>query len=145
MIKTAFDSILAENEGVIDVLVTNAGIWSCGEIEETTEEEFDRIMGINVKGAYFSIANVIPGMKKAGGGKIVIIGSDQSVIGKPEQNVYGMTKAALGQLAKSCGAQYAPLGINVNCICPGMAPRLMSRRNTCHQIVRAGSKANDTA
>ena len=53
------------------------------------------------------------------GGSIVIIGSDQSLIGKPEQHLYGCTKGAIAQLSKSLAAHYAPKGVRVNCICPG--------------------------
>ena len=53
------------------------------------------------------------------GGSIVIIGSDQSLVGKPEQHLYGCTKGAIAQLSKSLAAHYAPKGVRVNCVCPG--------------------------
>ena len=110
---------MAAAHGRLDVLVANAGIWTCGLVEETTEEDFERLMGVNVKGTFFAIQNALRPMKAAGRGNIVVICSDQSLIGKAEQNLYGMTKGAIGQLVKSCGGQYAPQGIRVNGICAG--------------------------
>mmetsp|Transcript_6118 Transcript_6118/g.18078 ORF Transcript_6118/g.18078 Transcript_6118/m.18078 type:complete len:129 (+) Transcript_6118:700-1086(+) len=53
------------------------------------------------------------------GGAVVIIGSDQSLVGKAEQHLYGCTKGAIAQLSKSLALHYAPLGVRVNCVCPG--------------------------
>jgi len=83
------------------------------------KRRFDRIVGINVKGAFFAVQAVLPSMRKRKNGAIIIVGSDQTLVGKPGQNLYGLTKGALGQFAKSTGAQYAPEGIRVNCVCPG--------------------------
>lgn len=126
--KRVVDYVAASHGGRIDVrgstrdsrlwrrqvLVSNAGIWTGGPMEEVTEAEYDMVLAINVKGAFFAIQSVLPTMRKRKAGSIVLIGSDQSIVGKPEQNLYGMTKGALAQLAKSCAAQYAPEGIRVN-------------------------------
>jgi len=80
------------------------------------KRRFDRIVGINVKGAFFAVQAVLPSMRKRKNGAIIIVGSDQTLVGKPGQNLYGLTKGALGQFAKSTGAQYAPEGIRVNCV-----------------------------
>lgn len=100
-------------------LISNAAVWHADEFEAVTEETFDRVLDINIKGAFFSIQSALPGMRKAGRGNIIITCSDQTHVGKPEQNVYGLTKGALGQLVKSCGAQFAPQKIRVNGVCPG--------------------------
>ena len=113
-LKKCFD-VIGEN---IDVLVTNAGVWSAASVVDASEEDFDRLVGINVKGAFFAIQNAFPLMKERGG-SIVVIGSDQSFVGKGDQNLYGLTKGALAQLAKSCAAQFASLNVRVNCVCPG--------------------------
>lgn len=117
-LRRAVDAIAAR-EGRIDHLVSNAGVWHGGAYEDVTERDFDRVVGINVKGCYFAIQAVLPTMRKQQRGSVVIIGSDQSIVGKPEQNLYGMTKGAIAQLTKSCAAQYAPEGVRFNCVCPG--------------------------
>ena len=64
-------------------------------MEDITEEEFDRVLGINVKGCFFALSSVLPFMRKQDkGGSIIIVGSDQSFVGKPFQNLYGMTKGS---------------------------------------------------
>ncbi|KAJ8605378.1 hypothetical protein CTAYLR_002385 [Chrysophaeum taylorii] len=116
--RKAVDGIAAKH-GRVDVLVSNAGIWAGGKLENVTESEYDMVLSINVKGAFFAIQSVLPVMRRRKSGSIILIGSDQSLVGKPEQNLYGMTKGALAQLAKSCAAEYASEGIRVNVVCPG--------------------------
>jgi NAD(P)-dependent dehydrogenase (short-subunit alcohol dehydrogenase family) len=108
-------------------------------MEDITEEEFDRVVGINVKGCFFAISSVVPFMKKqAKGGSIIVVGSDQSFIGKPYQNLYGMTKGAIAQLAKSTAVQYAPDGVRVNCVCPGTIDTPLMRKAVEHMADLAG-------
>ena len=109
-------------------------------MENITEAEFDRVVGINIKGCFFAISSVVPIMKKQEpkGGSIVVVGSDQSFIGKPFQNLYGMTKGAIAQLAKSCAVQYAPEGIRVNCVCPGTIDTPLMRKAVEHMTDLAG-------
>uniref|UniRef100_A0A7S4ETK2 Uncharacterized protein n=1 Tax=Chrysotila carterae TaxID=13221 RepID=A0A7S4ETK2_CHRCT len=113
-----FEQVLADNSDKLDIFVANAGIWTCGDFEQITEEEFDRVVGINMKGAFFALQAALPPLR-ASGGCAVVMGSDQCFVGKVEQNLYGMTKGALGQLVKSLAAQYAPLGVRINAVCPG--------------------------
>lgn len=117
-VRRTIDKI-ASMHGRIDVLVSNAGVWAGGPLEDVSEAEYERVLGINVKGTFFAVQSVVPYMRKQRSGAIVLIGSDQSLVGKPEQNLYGMTKGAIVQLSKSCAAQYAPEGVRVNCVCPG--------------------------
>lgn len=118
-LKACFAAIIEENEGEVHHLISNAAVWHADAFENVTEETFDRVVAINVKGAFFGIQAVLPAMRKVGRGNIIITCSDQTLVGKPEQNVYGLTKGALGQLVKSCGAQFAPEHIRVNGVCPG--------------------------
>lgn len=117
-LQNAVTKIVSE-QGRIDHLITSAGVWSGGDIKSVSEFEFDRVVGVNIKGVFFVVQSVLPTMLKQKSGSIVIVGSDQSFIGKENQQLYGLTKAAVAQFSKSLAIQYAKAGIRVNCICPG--------------------------
>ena len=108
-----------ENEKRIDCLFANAGIHLFATIEETTDEEFENLIAINLRGTFYSVKYVLPYMKEQKKGSILLMGSDQSSIGKASSSVYGLTKGAIVQLAKSTAIDYAKFGIRVNCIGPG--------------------------
>jgi NAD(P)-dependent dehydrogenase (short-subunit alcohol dehydrogenase family) len=95
-------------EGRIDCLFANAGIHRFANIEETSVEEFETVLSVNLKGAYYTLKAVIPIMKVQAHGAILLMGSDQTLIGKGRSSVYGLTKAAIGQLAKSTAITGVP-------------------------------------
>lgn len=105
--------------GTVDVLVSNAGIHFSGTIENTSEEQLERVLSINVKGTYAVIQAVLPGMKTRGKGAIILMASDQALIGKPNSFAYNLSKAALGSMAKTTALDYAAFGIRANAVCPG--------------------------
>jgi len=117
-VSNAINSII-EEVGRIDTLICNAGIHFSGNIENTTEEDFDRVFAINVKGAYSAIQASLSVMKVNRHGAIVIIASDQALIGKTNSFAYNLTKHSLASMAKTTALDYAQFNIRANALCPG--------------------------
>ena len=106
--------------GKLDVLVNNAGILIRSSIEETTEDDFDRIMAVNVKGVFIGVKFAIPAMRRAGGGSIINISSTAGLVGSPgETAAYSATKGSVRLFTKSIAVQHASENIRCNSIHPG--------------------------
>ncbi len=106
--------------GKLDVLVNNAGVVSWGVLEDTTSQEWDRVMDVNAKGVFLGTRAVIPAMRQAGGGAIVNISSISGMVGQEAiQPVYNASKGAVRLLTKSTAIQYAKEGIRCNSVHPG--------------------------
>ena len=87
--------ITAQRFGGLDVLVNNAGIASQGTVCDVGEEQWDRVMGVNLKGAYLCSRFAVPHMERGGGGSIVCIASASAVIGQMGQVAYNVSKHAV--------------------------------------------------
>ncbi len=102
----------------IDIMVNNAGISSVGNIENTSEEEMDRVFRVNVKGVYNGCKAVIPHMKADGGGSIINMASVASHMAIPDRFAYGMSKGAVLQMTFSVARDYVKEGVRCNCVAP---------------------------
>ena len=106
--------------GKLNVLVNNAGILIRASIEETTEDDWDRIMAVNVKGVFLGTKHAIPPMRRAGGGSIINISSTAGLVGSPgETAAYSATKGSVRLFTKSTAVQHAKDNIRCNSIHPG--------------------------
>ncbi len=106
--------------GKLDILVNNAGVGGHGRVEDTTEEEWDRVMGINAKGVFLGTQAVIPEMRRAGGGSIVNISSQLGLVGVDNSSPqYQASKGAVRLFTKATAIQYARDGIRANSVHPG--------------------------
>lgn len=117
-IRSAMETVY-QREKRIDFLFANAGIHLFASMEDTTDEEFDNVTATNILGTFYTVKYALPYMKAQKKGSIVLMGSDQSFVGKAQSSVYGLTKGAIAQLAKSTAIDYAAYNIRANCICPG--------------------------
>ena len=106
--------------GRLDILVNNAGILILKGLEDTSEEEWDRIMAINAKGVFLGTKHVIPAMRDSGGGSIINISSTAGLVASLEGSPsYSATKGAVRLLTKSTAIQYAKDNIRCNSVHPG--------------------------
>lgn len=112
--------------GAIDVLVSNAGIQLYGDAITTSEEEWDRLMGINLKGCFLVSKYALPHMTERGGA-IVIVGSVQSMTAISNSVAYVASKHGLLGLTRAMSLDYANKGVRVNCVCPGTIDTPMLR------------------
>lgn len=103
--------------GQIDIVVNNAGISHVGNVEKTTPADFEKLISVNVKGAYHVINAVITGMKKQGG-VILNMTSVASTVGLPDRFAYSMTKGAVLGMTLSVARDYLKYKIRCNCISP---------------------------
>ena len=106
--------------GKLDILVNNAAILIRKAIEETSEEEWDRIFAVNVKGTFLGTKHAIPAMRTAGGGSIVNISSTAGLVGSSLPTAsYTATKGAIRLFTKATAVQHARDGIRCNSVHPG--------------------------
>jgi cyclopentanol dehydrogenase len=106
--------------GKLNILVNNAGIYIRKRIEETTEDDLDQILAVNVKGGFLGTKLAIPAMRRAGGGSIINISSTAGLVGNPHGSpAYTATKGAVRLFTKATAVQHAGDNIRCNSVHPG--------------------------
>ena len=118
-VKVKFDKV-AEEYGGIDILVNNAGVSESTPFEQYTEELFDKVMDLNVKGIYNCSRAVVESMEKKGKGVILNTSSMVSISGQPAGIAYPTSKFAVNGMTLSLARELGPKGIRVNAVAPGI-------------------------
>jgi NAD(P)-dependent dehydrogenase (short-subunit alcohol dehydrogenase family) len=115
--------------GRIDILFCNAGVNLPKVLPESGDEEIDHLLDVNVKGPLYAARHAIPIMLgQPGRGAILFTASKTGLVAQPDSPVYCASKGAIVMLAKALALDYAPYGIRVNALCPGIIDTPMLRR-----------------
>lgn len=105
-------------QGRLDGVVLAAGLWTEGPTSDTSEEEFDLVFDVNVKGSYFVLSAALPELAKTSG-FVTALSSDAGIQGNAGAAVYSASKGAISNLVRAVAREVAPQGIRVNAVCPG--------------------------
>jgi NAD(P)-dependent dehydrogenase (short-subunit alcohol dehydrogenase family) len=117
---TAMVADIERTRGPVDILVCNHAYMTMGAFVDHPEDDWWRIIDTNLSGTVYLVQAVMAGMRRRGGGNIVVIASEWGVIGWPNAGAYAASKAGLIALTKSLGRELAPENITVNAIAPGI-------------------------
>jgi len=115
--------------GAVHHLVNNAGIVLVKPVQDTTVEEWDRVMDVNVRSIFLTAKYFLDALRRADGATIVNIGSVSSFIGQKHTPAYVASKGAVALLSKALALDFAEFGIRVNCVCPGITDTPMFREH----------------
>ena len=122
----AFVKEVLADFGKVDILINNAGITDDSAMKRMTEEQFDRVVGTNLKSVFCMTKAIQPSMWKQGYGSIVNISSVVGLAGNYNQANYAASKAGIIGLSKSCAKEFAARNIRVNVLCPGFVETEMT-------------------
>jgi NAD(P)-dependent dehydrogenase (short-subunit alcohol dehydrogenase family) len=126
---TAVSGRVVERFGRIDHLVNNAGIVISKPIEESTVEDWDRVMDVNVKSVFLMTRSLLGALRSSPAASIVNLGSVSSFVGQKHTPIYVASKGAVAMLSKALALDLSAYGIRVNCVCPGITDTPMFRRH----------------
>ena len=115
--------------GGLDVLCNVAGVPADGPLGEVSEQEFDRVVGVNLKSVLFGCQAAVPAMAARGGGSIINVASGAIDLAVPNYGLYALTKAAVTQLSQTLATEVGSQGIRVNVIAPGVTITNFTKRH----------------
>lgn len=122
-----FDTVLKQY-GTLNVLFNNAGVDYMKKIQDTTEEDWDRVMSINLKGTWLCCRQAVPILIEAGGGSMIHTSSLSALKARPGNTCYGASKAGILMMSQVLSIELAPYKIRSNCLCPVVANTPMGER-----------------
>ena len=114
LVRTAVD----EWDG-LDVMVNNAGVGVAGTVTDTSEEDYDRVMDVCLRGTFLGMRYAIPAISGSGGGSVVNLSSVAALVGIPDRAVYSAAKGAILAITRAAAIDHVEEGVRVNCIAPG--------------------------
>lgn len=120
--ESQWESVVKETRealGGLDILLNNAGIYLIKPLAETTVEEWDNLMAVNVTGVFLGMKHVAPAMAEAGGGSIINLSSVTGLTGVAGRTLYGASKGAVRVMTKDVAMEYARARVRVNSVHPG--------------------------
>ena len=134
----------------IDIWINNAGLTQTGRpfITDVTEEVFDRIVRVNLKGVWLGMKNVLPHMVERGSGCIVNMSSVMGLVAAPGMAIYSATKHGVIGMTKAAALEYGPKGVRINAVCPSRMEGAMSSNSRDPKLVEeraAGTRAMNPA
>ncbi len=130
-VKALAERTVAEY-GRLDIVVNNAGTAVVGSVEESSVEEWDDLMAVNVRSIFLTSKYTVPYLRQAGRGCILNVGSVSSLVAQQGTPCYCATKGAVLLLTKSLALDYGPDGIRANCLCPGITDTPLLRFHIGH-------------
>jgi NAD(P)-dependent dehydrogenase (short-subunit alcohol dehydrogenase family) len=114
LIATAVD----EWDG-LDVMVNNAGVGVPGNVTDTSEKDYETVLGVCLKGTFFGMKYAIPAIRESGGGSVINMSSVAALVGIPDRAVYSAAKGAILAITRAAAIDHVDEGVRVNCIAPG--------------------------
>ena len=119
-------NICVKTYGKLNILYNNAGIPGAFKLEGVSEEDWQKCIDLNTKGAFFATKFAVPEMRKTGGGSVIFTASVAGLVGSSFSPVYSLAKGGIVNLTRALALLLAPENIRVNCVCPGLVDTPMA-------------------
>ncbi len=131
-VRALVDATVA-HYGRLDIIVNNAGIVAVQTVEESSVDDWDQVMAVNVRSIFLTTKYALPFLRAAGGGAILNIASVSSFVGQQGTPAYCASKGAVLMLTKALALDYGRERVRVNCLCPGITDTPMLRFHARHE------------